>query len=59
MAVRDTAGTDQKNPFDFEYVESRIRHGLKEFEGRYTVLKLPNITHVLYGRDVGYQIEED
>ena len=57
VAVRDTAGMDQKNPFDFEYVKSRIGHGLREYEGLYTVLKLPNITHVFYGRDVGYKVE--
>ncbi len=57
VAVRDTAGTDHKNPFEFEYVKSRIEHGLREFEGRYTILKLPNITNIFYGRDVGYKIE--
>ena len=57
VAVRDTAGLDEKNPFSFEYVRARIEHGLREFEGRYTVLPLPNITHVFYGRDVGYAIE--
>ena len=57
IAVRDTAGVDDKNPFGFEYVRARIEHGLREFEGRFTVLKLPNISHVYYGRDVGYQVE--
>jgi adenylylsulfate kinase len=58
VAVRDTGGTDQKNPFDFEYVKSRIEHGLREFEGRYTVMKVPNMTHIFYGRDVGYSVEK-
>jgi len=58
IAVRDTAGTDEKNPFDFEYIRSRIEHALREFEGRFVVLQLPNITHVFYGRDVGYAIEQ-
>jgi hypothetical protein len=57
VAVRDTNGTDDKNPFDFEYVRARIEHGLREFEGRFTVQRLPNITHVFYGRDVGYAVE--
>ena len=30
-------------------------HGL---EGKYTVVPLPNITSILYGRDVGYTIEK-
>jgi hypothetical protein len=57
VAVRDTQGTDAKNPFSFEYVRSRIEHGLRAHEGRFTVMPLPNITHVFYGRDVGYAVE--
>jgi len=57
VAVRDTAGTDPKNPFNFEYVRSRIEHGLREYEGRYIVVPVPNISHVFYGRDVGYAVE--
>jgi hypothetical protein len=45
------------NPFDFEYVRARIEHALREFEGRFLVVPLPNITHVFYGRDVGYAVE--
>jgi adenylylsulfate kinase len=57
IAVRDTAGTDSNNPFDFEYVRARIEHTLREFEGRFLVVPLPNITNVFYGRDVGYAVE--
>ncbi len=57
IAVRSTHGSDEKNPFDFEYVRSRIEHGLREFEGRFVVVPLPNITAIFYGRDVGYAIE--
>jgi adenylylsulfate kinase len=57
IAVRDTQGTDEKNPFDFEYVRARIEHGLKEFQGRFVVVSVPNITNIFYGRDVGYGIE--
>ena len=57
VAVRDTAGTDAKNPFSFEYVRARIELGLRRHEGRFTVVPLPNITHVFYGRDVGYAVE--
>jgi adenylylsulfate kinase len=57
IAVRDTGGTDDKSPFDFEYVRARIEHGLREFEGRFTVLRFPNVTHIFYGRDVGYVVE--
>lgn len=58
VAVRDTGGTDDKNPFSFDYIRARIEHALREFEGSYTVVPLPNVTHVFYGRDVGYAIEQ-
>ena len=57
IAVRDTNGIDGKNPFSFDYVRSRIELGLRAFEGRFVVVQLPNITHVFYGRDVGYAVE--
>jgi adenylylsulfate kinase len=57
IAVRDTAGTDDKNPFSFEYIRAWIDHGLREYEGRYVVIQVPNITNVFYGRDVGYAVE--
>jgi adenylylsulfate kinase len=57
VAVRDTSGTDTENPFPFEYVPTRIAHALREFEGRFLVLPIPNVTHVFYGRDVGYTVE--
>ncbi len=57
IAVRDTTGLDAKNPFTFEYVRVRIEHALREYEGRFKVVSLPNITNVLYGRDVGYTVE--
>ena len=57
VAVRDTHGIDDKNPYGFEYVKARIEHGLREYEGRFIVVPLPNITNVFYGRDVGYAVE--
>ena len=55
-AACDTAGINASNPFDFEYVRSRIEYALREFEGQFTVIQVPNITHVFYGRDVGYVV---
>ena len=57
IAIRNTQGTDDKNPFSFEEVEQSIRKGMREYEGKYTVVRLPNITNIFYGRDVGYKIE--
>ena len=57
VAVRDTHRADKNNPYDFEYVRARIEHALREYEGRFIVVSLPNITNVFYGRDVGCAIE--
>ena len=57
IAVRDTSGIDEKNPFSFEYVKHRIEHALRVHEGRFAIVPLPNVTHVFYGRDVGYVVE--
>jgi hypothetical protein len=37
IALRNIQGVDDEGPFDFEYVKSRIEHGLREFEGRFAV----------------------
>ncbi len=55
--MRDTSGTDAKNPLSFFDVKQRIDAGLRAFSGRYAIVPLPNITHVFYGRDVGYAVE--
>lgn len=57
IAVRDTSGTSPKDPHSFEHVRARIEHGLRAIEGRFTVVPLPNVSHVFYGRDVGYAVE--
>jgi shikimate kinase len=57
IAVRNTEGTDAQNPFGFESVRARIEHALREFEGRFLVTQLPNVTHIFYGREVGYQVQ--
>jgi adenylylsulfate kinase len=57
IGVRDTSGIDGSNPFDFEYVRARIEYALREFEGRFLIVPLPNLTHIFYGRDVGYAVE--
>jgi hypothetical protein len=49
---------DSKNPFDFEFVKARINEALGEkYAGRYRIMLVPNITNIVYGRDVGYKIE--
>jgi cytidyltransferase-like protein len=57
IAVRETHGTDEKNPFDFHAVKQRIEIALAPYRGRVMIVRLPNITNIFYGRDVGYTIE--
>ncbi|MBV8840214.1 MAG: adenylyl-sulfate kinase [Alphaproteobacteria bacterium] len=57
IAVRDTGGTDDKNPLPYFVVKQRIETALSHYVGRFVVVPLPNITNVFYGRDVGYKVE--
>ena len=59
IMVRDTGGTDDSNPFDFNFVKEKIEEALlPEYEGKFIVQLVPNITNISYGRGVGYAIEE-
>jgi len=57
IMVRSMPQTDN-NPFGFEDIKKRIEEKLKEYSGKFEVVKVPNITNICYGRDVGYKIEE-
>jgi cytidyltransferase-like protein len=57
IAVRDTHGIDERNPLPFFAVKQRIEAALSAHAGRFVVVAVPNITHVFYGRDVGYAVE--
>jgi cytidyltransferase-like protein len=58
IAVRDTQGVNNKNPFSFEYVRARIEEALRLHTGKFVVVQLPNVEAVFYGRDVGYLVEK-
>ncbi len=57
IMVRDVQGVGD-NPFNFETVKSNIEKALKDYEGKYKIILVPNITNICYGRGVGYKIEE-
>ena len=60
IMVRDCEGWNDSNPFKREEVENFIHADLKEqYEGQYTILFVPNITNITYGRAVGYTIEQE
>jgi hypothetical protein len=54
IAVRDTQGTSEKDPLSYQQVAGHIVSSVP----RAFVLKVPNITNIVYGRDVGYKIEQ-
>ena len=55
IGVRNTHGTSEKDPLGYEEVARYIRESSEP--GDHLVMKLPNITNIVYGRDVGYKIE--
>ena len=57
--IKKTGQGVDDNPFDFDTVKKNIEDRLNpEFEGRFKVIVVPNITNICYGRGVGYKIEE-
>lgn len=59
IMVRDCNGIDDSNPFNFETVSKFIRRDLDPlYQGQYEIILVPNITQILYGRDVGYSINK-
>jgi hypothetical protein len=56
LGVRNTYKTSDKDPLTFEEVKGYISKD--EFMDEALVVKLPNITNIVYGRDVGYKIEQ-
>lgn len=57
LGVRNTYGTSEKDPLTYEEVERYIRESNTDY-GDTLVMRLPNITNIVYGRDVGYKIEQ-
>ena len=58
IQVRDVHGVDD-NPFNFEMVKKNIEERLlPNFQNRFKIILVPNITNINYGRGVGYKIEE-
>jgi len=55
IGVRNTHGTSEKDPLSYEEVVPYILRNNEQ--SKPLVMKLPNITNIVYGRDVGYKIE--
>jgi|TARA_R100001086_G_scaffold133915_1_gene69635 cytidyltransferase-like protein len=56
IMVRDCNG--KNNPYSYGTVKRKIIRRLREYRGMFEVVRVPNITNICYGRDVGYKIEE-
>lgn len=56
LGVRNTYNTSEKDPLMFDQVKEYIAKD--DFMKGAMVLRLPNITNIVYGRDVGYKIEQ-
>jgi len=56
-----TTYRDSDNPYD---INERVMHIVEKLTAEdittdcYTIISVPNITNICYGRDVGYKIEE-
>jgi len=56
LGVRNTQGTSEKDPLSFEEVKGYILRD--PHMAKAMIVKMPNITNIVYGRDVGYKIEQ-
>ena len=60
IMIRDCQGWQNSNPFAIVQVKHAIKRDLDPlYQGQYEILVVPNITHIGYGRGVGYTIEEE
>jgi adenylylsulfate kinase len=60
IQVRDCQGWQGTNPFTFAQVVNAIKRDLEPlYQGQFTVMLVPNIVNITYGRDVGYKIEQE
>jgi len=56
LGVRNTYKTSEKDPLNFDQVKEYIAQD--SVMDKAMVIKMPNITNIVYGRDVGYKIEQ-
>lgn len=60
IQIRDCQGWNGSNPFALDQVKNFIKRDLDPiYQGQYEIQVVPNITHIGYGRNVGYTIEEE
>lgn len=57
VAIRNTP-IDEKNPYSVPQRRQMIRNALHEHMDKVTIIEIPDIDEVLYGREVGYKVEQ-
>ena len=58
ILLREQDGTAD-NPYTTEQRINFIKEALALYEGRFIVIRVPNITHITYGREVGYSFTKE
>ena len=60
IQIRDCQGWQGSNPFEIARVKNYIKRDLDPiYQGQYEIQVVPNITHIGYGRGVGYTMAEE
>ncbi len=58
LMIRDMS-TDESNPYSATEVAENLRLELAQYAGKVLTAIVPNITHIVYGRGVGYKVEQE
>jgi len=58
ILVMDSYGINKKNPFKFNYVKKKILSSLVNYKEKFTIIKIPVVSEVVYGRQVGYKFRK-
>ena len=56
ILVMDSYKINKKNPFKFSEVKKKIYSRLKGYRGLFIIIRIPVVGNVIYGRKVGYEI---
>ena len=58
ILVMDSYKINKKNPYNFNLVKKKINEALKAYKNNFIIIKIPVVSSVVYGRNVGYKIRK-
>mgnify|MGYP002845098099 CR=1 FL=1 len=58
ILVMDSYGINKKNPFKFDYLKKKILSSLVNYKEKFTIIKIPVVSEVVYGRQAGYKFRK-